>query len=181
MRRKRRGFSLLEALITLTLMSVLLGVVASLMRDASLLTRQANADPLVALQAALEPVCADVHCAYQVNQCDSSAVEIVRLDPSITSRLPSTPPTAFTLHGSDASLKVRYFAYADSLWSETTYPDTSSETNEVAPGISALDGQLVKPGLVQLSISTQDNTSNPVKVVSMYTLVEVHRPPQVMP
>lgn len=184
MTRKRHGFSLVEALITLTLMSILLGVVASLMRDASTLMRQANSDPLVDLRAAMEPICIDLRCAHKLNQCDSSAVEIVRIDPWNSARLPDplpTPAGTFLLHGSDASLVVRYFVYGDSLWCETTFPDTSSETNEVAPSISAMGAALVKPGLVRLSLSSQDTTTNPVKVVSLETLVNLHLPPMVMP
>lgn len=176
---------MLEALITLTLMSILLGVVASLMRDASILMREATADPLVGLQVALEPVCGDLRCAYKVTQCDSTAIELYRLDPRDTARLPdpipSPAPASFALHGSNASLVLRYYVYQDSLWCDTTFPDTSTETVEVAPGVSAMAAGFLQPGLVGLSMSTQVPNSSPVQVVSLQTQVGLHLPPLVMP
>ena len=171
-------------MITLTLMSILLGVVASLMRDASVLMRQANADPMVGLQSALETISGDLRCAYQLNQCDSSAVEIVRLDPWDSERVPyplPDPAPAFNLHGGTNSRRVRYFVQNEVLWCETEYADATSETNEMAPDISALDARRVKPGLVELSVSTQDTSSNPVKVLSIQTVVVLHLPELVMP
>ena len=184
MRRRCKGFSLLEALITLTLMSILLGVVASLMRDASILMRQANADPMVGLQSALATVAADLRCAYKINQCDNAAVDIVRLDPWDTERVPyplPNPAIPFSLHGPTSSRNVRYFVQDGTLWCQTDYADGSSETSEVAPGISAMDGSQPQPGLVQLAVSTQDTSTNPVKVLSLQTLVVLHLPEQVMP
>lgn len=184
MKRRSSGFSLLEAMITLTLMSILLGVVASLMRDASTLMRQANSDPMVSLQAVLELVSGDLRCAYKVNQCDGAAVELVRLDPWDTARLPDPlpyPAQPFHLHGSENSRVVRYFVQDDSLYCKTDYPDATSETIEISPGISALGGQFLRRGLVQLSASTRDLSSNPVRVLSLETQVVLHLPELVMP
>lgn len=184
MKRRSGGFSLLEALITLTLMSILLGVVASLMRDASILMRQANADPMVGLQASLTTIAADLRCAYKLTQCDNAAVAIIRLDPWDTERVPyplPNPAIPFSLHGVASSRTVRYFVQDSFLWCQTDFSDGSSETYEVAPGISAMDGSFRKPDLVDLSLSTQDTSSNPVKVLSLQTQVVLHLPEQVMP
>lgn len=184
MRRRASGFTLLEALVSLALMSILLGVVASLMRDSSILMRQADHDQLAGIQSALESVARDLRSAYQVNQCDSSAVEVLKIDAADGARLPDplpTPAGTFSLHGPTASTKVRYYVDVDILRCQLTYSDGSEDDLEAVAGISGFDAQLVHPGLAQLSASSQDTSSNPVKVVSLRTLVVLHLPPQVMP
>ena len=184
MSRRRKGFSLLEAMITLTLMSILLGVVASLMRDASILMRQANADPMVGLQNALATISGDLRCAYKITQCDSAGVGIMKLDPWDTERVPyplPDPAPSFSLHPAASTRGARYFVQDESLWCQSDYADGSSETWEVAPNISALGAQRTDPGLVQISLSTPDTSSNPVKVLSLQTQVVLHLPELVMP
>ncbi|MBX3169612.1 MAG: prepilin-type N-terminal cleavage/methylation domain-containing protein [Candidatus Eremiobacteraeota bacterium] len=184
MKRLRAGFSLLEALVSLALMSILLGVVASLMRDSSILMRQADNDQLAGIQSALDSVARDLRAAYKINQCDSAAVEVVKIDPADTARLPNplpTPAGTFKLHGAAASITVRYYVDADTLRCKTTFSDGSEDDLEATAGISGFDAQKIHPGLVELSASSQDTSSNPVKVVSLRTLVVLHLPPQVMP
>ncbi|MBN9418150.1 hypothetical protein ABS71_20430 [bacterium SCN 62-11] len=184
MRRGGAGFTLLEALVSLALMSIVLSVVASLMRDSSILMRQANLDQLAGVQAALEVVAGDLRSAYQINQCDSAAVELTMIDPGDTARIPDplpTPPGSFRMHDAAASLTRRYYMAGEEFRCKSTFSDGSEEELEVAGGVNGFDAQKVHPGLVELSASTQDNNSNPVKVVSLRTLVVLHLPPQVMP
>lgn len=184
MKKRSRGFTLLEALVSLALMSIVLSVVASLMRDSSIIMRQANLDQLAGVQAALEVVAGDLRAAYQVNQCDSAAVELVKIDPGDTARIPEplpTPPGSFKLHDPSASMTRRYYMAGEEFRCKSSYSDGSEEELEVAGGVNGFAAQKVRPGLVELSASTQDNNSNPVKVVSLRTLVVLHLPPLVMP
>lgn len=184
MRRKPSGHSLLEALVSLALVSVLLGVVASLMRDTSILMRRATDDGLAALQTALALISSDLRSAYQINQCDGLALEIVRIDPWDTARLPNplpTPEEPFKMHGSDASIQVRYYQSGTSLKCKTTYSDGAFDDLEAVSDVLGFSASRVNPGLIELTVSTQDKNSNPVRVITLTTLVLLHLPPTVMP
>lgn len=184
MKRGRRAFTLLEAMISLALMSLLLSVVASLMRDASILIRQANLDPLTAVQSALETVSRDLRCAYQINQCNHLGVDLLRIDPGDMARVPDplpTPAGSFLLHDPGATTRIRYYMSGQEFRCRSTFSDGSDEDLESTAGISGFEAQRIQPGLVQLSASAQDTHSNPVKVVSLRTLVVLHLPEQVMP
>lgn len=185
MKQRKFGFSLLEALVSLSLMSVLLGVVASLMHNTSTLMRVAANNDILPLQSALDQMAIDLRAAYKLNQADAVGLELLKLDPWDQSRLPNPLPNPlplnFSLHTASNSLKVRYFILNGSLRREVTFPDGDIEDDEAVVGIDGMTASLVQPGLVELSASHQDNSTNPVKVISLTTRVSLHLPPQVVP
>ncbi|MBS2038956.1 prepilin-type N-terminal cleavage/methylation domain-containing protein [bacterium] len=185
MKRAKTGFSLLEALLSLSLMSVLLGVVASLMHDTSALLRQAGKGDMLPLQTALELMSTDLRAAYKINRVDASGLELLKIDSADTSRLPNPipvpPPASFSLHAAASSRKIRYYQLNGVLHSELTYPNGDTEDYEAVGGIDGLDASLLERGLVEISVSHQDNNSNPVKVISLTTRVVLHLPAQVVP
>ncbi|MFN8610732.1 MAG: prepilin-type N-terminal cleavage/methylation domain-containing protein [Vulcanimicrobiota bacterium] len=185
MKNRKLGFSLLEALVSLSLMSVLLGVVAALMHDTSTLMRVAANNDLLPLTTALDQISTDLRAAYQINQADAAGIELLKLDAWDTTRLPDPIPTpvpgTFSLHPAATTLKVRYTQVNGSLRCEITFPNGDIEDDEAVVGIDGLSANRLQPGLIELSVSHQDTSSNPVKVISLTTRVSLHLPPQVMP
>ena len=91
----RRGFSLMEALITLALLSIALGAMASLMASMNRLQRSSDEKDqrLVLVMHALEMMRAEVEEAVEILPAPSDRYQFRKIDPT-TDTLLQSPPNA---------------------------------------------------------------------------------------
>ena len=175
-------------MISLGLVSLLLGVVASLMSSYANLVRHSSTgtSTLYPAQLALETMATDLRAAIVVGSpgtVASTDVNITKVDPWDSVRLPIPPLVtgSFTPHNHIDCISVRYFVLNETLKAETTYQDGSTDSIDAVVGISGISAQLVTPNLVELSASLSDKSTLPPRIVSMTTNVFLHLPPAVVP
>lgn len=178
-----RGMSLAEALVTLLLVSIVFGIVATLAREyASLLkVSSARERALAACNEALDKVAGEVEGAVAVltpdpEQTGDYVEELVfrRVDPSADGRLPATPlpPTSSVVwkpYDERYLLEVRYSHSGGTLVREATNLGTEQTWRQtVTGGLTGFSARGLGDGGLELRASYADGSS----FRSLSTLVE---------
>ena len=172
------GFTLIEALISLGLIGLMLGVVATLVSGYSMTMRRINGSVLdtAALREALEAVAADVQFAMVVDRpadgTTSTDVSLQRVDVLEENRLPNPlpnplPTTLFLPRDTSKAVPVVYYVKEGGLWSRTTYPD-GFEDWEIVPTIQGLSSS--RPGRsITITLSALDESRTPPRLLTLTT------------
>lgn len=152
----RRGFTLVEALLSLGLIFVLLGIVAQLVGLYSQIVRKADKkqSSLYSAKVALDDISRQLSQAVKVDSpttgATSSTLSLTRMDPWNPYRLPDpaaspqpAPPASWRPHKSEFRMQVLYSLDTSDpesakLVRTVSYSDGSSEEEVVCEGLSGL-------------------------------------------
>lgn len=150
---RRRGFTLLEGMVTLLLVFILLGAIGQIMAMYSTIARRSsNKDiSLYAGQVALDAIRFEVRQAVTIDMPDEQTLIIQRVDPWNPVRLldpvPSPPPASWAPHRSTDLITVQFDLItatdpADYEFRKTiTYPSGSFE-EVVCTGLNGVNYDL---------------------------------------
>ena len=142
----RKGFTLLEAVITLMLVSVVFGVAADILGDACRVMSfsRAKSNSTQAVQQGLTRICAEAREAFQI---DGTGLELalLKVDPA-ADRFPATAPGTRSPY--THQLRVRYYTSGGQLCREV---DGSQQV--VADGVTGLMCQVLPGGSLEVSLT----------------------------
>jgi len=138
-RSGRSGFSLLEAVITLLLVSIVFGVAADLLGDACRVMSfsRAKSNSIQAVQMGLARMCGEAREAFELDGTGTE-LALLKIDPG-GDRFPASAPSVWNPYA--FQVRVRYFTSGGKLWREVD----SANPQLVADGITGLSAQ-VRPG-----------------------------------
>lgn len=143
----RKAFSLLEAVITLLLVSIVFGVAADLLGDACRVMSfsRAKSNSVQAVQMALTRMAAEAREAFKIDRTGTELV-LLKIDPG-GDRFPTTPPAAWSPYTYQVS--VRYFPQGGQLWREVD----GANTQLVADGITGLATRNLPGQALEISLT----------------------------
>lgn len=142
-----KAFTLLEAVITLLLVSVVFGVAADLLGDACRVMSfsRAKSNSTQAVQMGLARMAAEAREAFQVD-ATGTELALLKVDPG-GDRFPNPPPANWSPY--TYQVRVRYYTQAGQLWREVD----GANVQLVADGITGLATQ-IRPGKsLEISLS----------------------------
>jgi prepilin-type N-terminal cleavage/methylation domain-containing protein len=173
--RRPRGFTLVEALLTIALIALILGFVANICNEyARIIKFSTKKDKTVInAQMASERVKNELAEAVSIllpaDGTSSSELRFERIDPCNASRLPENPsPTPASWNPADSSWKVtvRYYVEDQTLFRESTSPGRAAVIERLADGIAGFSCSSLSEGAYQINASyLEDN--NVVKALNV--------------
>lgn len=185
---RRRGFTLLEGMVTLLLVFILLGAIGQMMTMYSTIARRSsNKDiSLYAGQVALDSIRFEVRQAIDISIPDPQTLVLKRVDPWNPLRLedpaPSPPPANWSPHRNADLIEVRFELLtatdpADYQFRKTvTYPSGSFE-EIVCTGLNGVHYEMVSR-LLSVEVTVLDPN---MQAVTTGVEVLTHLPEEVYP
>lgn len=144
--RRSRGFTLLEAVITLMLVSVVFGVAADILGDACRVMSfsRAKSNSTQAVQQGLTRICAEAREAFKI---DGTGIELalLKVDPT-PQRFPSPAPPNWSPY--THQLRVRYYTSGGQLCR-----DVDGIKQVVADGVTGLRCRTLPGGSLEVSLT----------------------------
>ncbi|MEW6277205.1 MAG: hypothetical protein AB1758_01180 [Candidatus Eremiobacterota bacterium] len=159
-----RAFTLAEALISLVLVALVLGIVAAMMGEYASIGRFSSGrdQAALAVQVALERMAGETREAAAVLKPDaanlSSELLLERLDPSyegLPAPVPDPPPPSWNPYPAAARIQVRYRLASGTLVREVTPASGPTRSMAVAESLGGLACRLLASGNVEISVSVQ--------------------------
>lgn len=159
---KPRGFTLLETLLTAMLLSIVLGVFASLVYGYSRVMRHVSGKDrtLEGLHSGLVTALSEVGSATQVlaplSATPEAMLDLTRIDRGNLNRFPTTTPGSWDPLDPTFQSRVRYYLLEDRLIREVTPSGGTSQLFPVALKVVDFRVSQATPGLVDLQASFQE-------------------------
>jgi len=155
----RRGFTVLEALMSLGLICLVLSILGTLLMSYSrILMRQGDHQKsLLGCQVAVESVRRDVGSAIAFSVPSSDQLHIEQIDPLVTSRLPlpvpDPPAASWRPHPSGDRIKIDYRLVGTSVLRKVTLSGGATFEDNVTDEVDGLDFDIEGNGNLQVTAS----------------------------
>jgi hypothetical protein len=156
---KRRGITLLEFLLTSMLLSIVLGVFASLVQGYGKVMRHVSGKDrtLEGIHSGLEAILAEVGSATQVlaplSATAEPALDLTRIDRGNPARFPTAVPVTWEPLDPSFQLRVRYYQLGERLVREVTPSGGTTQMFPLADSLTDFRVSLPSPGLIEVSAS----------------------------
>ncbi len=153
---KKAGFTLLETLLTMLLLSMVLTVFASLVSGYTRVMRFVNSKDraLSGLHSGLSLAAHELTSAVQVTSPNTvtpvGTLDFSRIDPVDPNRFPATAPLSWDPLDPTFQIRVRYLMVGETLMREETPRTGSPQMQAVANGLKSFSVALISPGVVEL-------------------------------
>lgn len=152
----RGGFTLLETLLTMLLLSMVLTVFASLVAGYTRVMRFVNSKDraLAGLHTGLSCAAHELTSAVAVASPNTAApvgtLDFTRVDPVNPNRLPQAAPVAWDPLDAAFLIRVRYLLVGDTLMREQTPRTGTPQLQTVASGMTSFSVSLTRPDVVEI-------------------------------
>jgi hypothetical protein len=173
--KNMKGLTIMEALITILVLGILIGIIAGICSEYSRLIHYSSSrdKTIFSLQGAMDGVKGELAEALAVTSprltaapltsagTFSSELQFTKIDPANPSRLPtpfpSPMPSVWASADSAHVLSIRYYAAGGALMREVTYPDKTSQCHVIVAGISGFSVQDLGNNSAAITASFMDD------------------------